>query len=175
MIALSKKRIFTFDHIEREKVLDDAGNQKMDTTTNQPEFIDNIEASVTFDFPFAEDKDYASIQNMIRRKLIPDATSEKDKKHNDQEIQKLAGNVQDMLYRKALVACTGFQDEDGNDITIKDADGKLIELNQKMVYEWVKTTDIYGKVVMASSGLSSKNSETGVTESSTTDGSPESV
>lgn len=169
-IKLSKTRKFTFDYVETEIEKDENGNIVYDEK-KQPKKIDKCEATFTFEFPFSEQRDYTKISDLIRKSLISDAKTEAEKAHNNDAARMLAPMARELFLRTALIDCTGLEYDNGEVIKIKNSDGTVNEHNQKIAYEFVKSTYLFSKINEASTGLSLKNSETGVMESTTMDGS----
>ncbi len=122
---------------------------------------DKFDISVTFDFIKSEDMDYVSIRDKLSDKkpiLVENEKGKIDKKDVS------TYNALLFLLRVSLVSCTGIADEEENPIIITGEDGKVNETNQVAVFEAVKAIpELFDKVVLAYTGLSSKNSKAGAT------------
>ncbi len=142
--------------VEEEKQIGDAGVGSVEDLEKEKEKQEPIEFSVTFDFPIAEDIDYVKIRKKMEGKEKLVTFDEETKK--DKEIE--AGVYNAFLYtlRTALVDCEGILLPDGEPIKITDDDGKIIEVNQKGVFNAIRQeADLFDKITLAYQGLSEKN------------------
>lgn len=123
-------------------------------------------ATVTFSFPFTEEKKY--------NKKYLQAIGDKSKERTQEEIVQTSMNAYHTSQRTCLSAWTGFEDDNGNKLPCTDAKGNIIEENQKMVYEYVLSNEeLSNKVTLAQGGsLSEKNLTIGSPLVSSSDGVP---
>jgi hypothetical protein len=147
-VTLRKSRKFTFEYTETVD-----GKEK-------------VEASFNFEFPFSEDKEYSSIAAELKKKLIPDATTDEDKEKNDVAVRLLATQARDRELRSCLKSCVGVDmeiDIEGGEtevvpcvITLED--GTIDEDAQKVAFEFIKSQNgMMAKIICAQAGLSIKN------------------
>jgi len=107
----------------------------------------DVELSLTFDFPVAEDRDAAKLRSKLRN------------------IDGEDNGTLAMLYlmRTALVACSGIQFEN-DDGTFATPDMKN-EIDQKLVFNSVWMIEaIRNKILTAYTGIEGKNLKSGATQ-----------
>jgi len=138
--------------------------------------------SFTFDFPFAENKDYSFV-----RKEMQTVKDSKTEVSEGNALDLLEGSLENIAYfncRKALIDCAGvdfeIENEDGSTYTkeakVKNPDGTINEESQKFIFEAaINLPGIAQKVIDAYNGITSKNLKGGVTPPSTSDGTPPSA
>ena len=122
--------------------------------------------SVTFDFKFSDELDRKSIREKIKSKY-PTFTPKETDKVEDLGVDDIDYymDLQNTTLMGQLVSCSDIFDEEGNLVTIQNEDGSVNEKVQKIVFEYVKTKPtLYKDILKASSGVSVKNSKTGVTQ-----------
>ena len=123
-----------------------------------------IEYSVTFDFVIAEDLDYGKLRGVLEDKtpitIIDPKTNEPVIDPKTKEPIETAGMLNGFYFalRTSLVEWDGIVDTDGNPLPFKDEGGKIIEANQKAVFEAIRVDkDLFEKILLAYSGHKSKN------------------
>lgn len=112
---------------------------------------DDTTASFYFKFPFVEDRNYGAIKKLLKQKLI---------NTNDQEeaIKDITQNAQYIMIRESLYKWENIVDEDGKELLVVDTDGKIIEYNQKVVFEFLRyEPDLWEQIETAFSGVQLKN------------------
>lgn len=136
MIKLNSSRRYTFDYVVENE----------DTKAKE------VECSITFDFPFAENTDNSDVHKILRdrmKELKIDVKDVKDK----QEVLITPDLVQSLQYkrmRESIVGWDGICNE-------KEEALILNEQNQKIVFEFVKGTYLWADIEQAYLGLEIKN------------------
>lgn len=141
--------------------------------------------TVTFDFPWSEDIDYTQVRILLkdipkfekgdRVKKMKDGKSI-TKEEADLMAESKSLQVYYNLMRKSLVGCSGFGHKD-KEFSIYDEDGKIIENNQKCIFDFVKVNQtLMDKVSLAYAGeVDEGNVKIGLPPVSPSDGTPESA
>lgn len=122
--------------------------------------------SVTFDFKYAEDLDKRPLRKKLKEKYKDYKPTNTDKVDDltEEDIDYLL-DASHIALRQQLVSCSELFDEEGNEIVITEPDGEINEYFQKAVFELVKSKpELYKDIFAAYTGVSPKNSKTGVTE-----------
>jgi len=108
----------------------------------------DVDLTFKFEFPVSEDLDYGKIRKMMDENTPVEYTDEKTGK-----VKTSQGELNAYLFvlRSSLKEWTGLVDEDENELEFN-------EMNQKAVFEYIKSQeDLYERVMQSYGELNAKN------------------